>query len=834
MRVVALAVTLAALLQAGTDGLIEGVVRDRVTGEPIVGAVVTILGTSVGTVTDLQGRYRISPVRAGQYDVRFTYIGYRATVVRAVRVLADLRTTLNAELEPSSVEMEAVEVRAVRPLIQRDLAATAFMVGSEKMALLPVSTVNDVLALQPGTTAEGNVRGGKTTDVVFLIDGLPVMDVLGGGASASVPRSAITGITLQTGGFDAEYGNAQSGVVNIVTRAPSRTTRWVVRHERDNWVGGLNDEHSGWIETEVAGSGPLIGDRLHFFTANVLHTDETRWWQDFQRQVSAPVVTEFSGISKLEWDVGSSDRLSLQAIYSWRRWRDYEFSWRFNLAGLPERERRAGRGTVQYVTSPAMGLTVKGTASLYAQQSKIGDERIGGQPTAYEYDFFLRYIVRGKRHWWSDARQFVWTARVEAVYDGWKDQMWKIGAELHQYDLRSDLQKVEPQRTYFGKPIVGAPLLNFSNGYSYRPRSGSVYVQDKAQVESEGSILTAGIRWDFLDPLACRPIVEFIPTMPGEYRQMVVGDAPATFKQQISPRLSYTAPVGPRVFVFMNVGHYFQFPLFDQLYAGLRPEVIAGSSKNVSAGNPDLQPERTVAWELGLKVSLDDMTVGSVTYYRKRMTNQLDAKTLIPFDSKSAGDYGFAAYVNNAEAKAEGVEVIMTRESGERLRGSLSYTLMFTEGVTEAAEQGINYAQWGFPVAAESYALSWDQRHTIKADAEWSLWNRLHLNAVLLYNSPRPYTYYPTRDGYQQLDTTKAFLPNNRRMGHVWFINFKASLDFPINSQGMLTLFADGRNILGRSNVRWMDSNGRVGGELGDPSATYDPRRVRIGLEMRL
>jgi outer membrane receptor protein involved in Fe transport len=827
-------VLLVSVLWAGTDGLIEGVVRDRSTGEPVIGATVTVVGTMLGAVTDTDGRYRIGQIRAGLYDVKVSHLGYRATIVRAVRVLADLRTVVNADLEPTAVEMEAVEIRAVRPLIQRDLAATAFMVGSEKMDLLPISTVQDVLALQPGTTNEGNVRGGKTTDVVFLVDGLPVMDVLGGGSSASLPRSAITGITLQTGGFEAEYGNAQAGVVNVVTRAASRMPRWSIRHERDNWLGKLNQEHSGWVETELAGSGPILEDRLYLFTANVLHTDETRWWQDFQRQVASPIVTEVSGLTKLESTPGSADRLSLQAIYSWKKWRDYEFSWRFNLSGLPARERTAARGTLQYATSPLPGLTLIGTASVFAQRSQIGEGRIPGDPSPYEYDFFLRYVVRGTRYWWADARQLVGTLKLESVYDGWKDQMWKMGAEVHQYDLRSELQKVEPQRTYYGKPIASAPMLNFGNSYAYRPRSGSVYLQDKVQVESEGSILTVGVRWEFLDPLAVRPIVEFIPTTPGEYRQVVAGYAPAMLKQQLSPRLSYTAPVSPRTFVFVNYGHYFQFPLFDQLYSGTQPQQLAVGSKNVQAGNPDLQPERTVAWEIGLKLSIDDQTVGSVTHFRKKMTNQLDVKTLIPFDSKSAGNYGFASYVNNAEGRSEGLEVVLTRESGERIRGSISYTLMFTEGVTEAADQGINLAQWGFPVATRPYPLSWDQRHTVKADAEWTMWDFVHLNAVALYNSPRPFTYYPTRDGYRPLDSSKIFVPNNQRMEHVLFVNVKASIELHLGSSGVLTVYADGRNILGRSNVRWMDSSGRVGGELGDPSATYDPRRVRLGLEWRM
>jgi hypothetical protein len=109
-------------------------------------------------------------------------------------------------------------------------------------------------------------------------------------------------------------------------------------------------------------------------------------------------------------------------------------------------------------------------------------------------------------------------------------------------------------------------------------------------------------------------------------------------------------------------------------------------------------------------------------------------------------------------------------------------------------------------------------------------WN-IQGNAVVLYNSPRPYTYYPTRDGFTPIDTIHVFIPNNRRMSDNLFVNLKMSKKLTLDSEGryVLTVYFDARNLLNKLNVRWMDSSGKIGGELGDPGAYYDPRRIRIG-----
>ncbi|RPI05089.1 MAG: TonB-dependent receptor [Ignavibacteriae bacterium] len=817
----------------GVTGTIDGKVTDKHTKEALAGVNVLVTGLNQGMMTDEKGMFKITNVRAGSYTLRISLIGYRTIMMTEVVVLPDLRTTLTIEMEQATVEMEGIEIRAERPLFQKEQASTAFQVNAVKLEQLPIQRFQDVLLLQPGVTREGNVRGGKAQEVAYLIDGIAVQDVLSGGIGSNLPKSAVTGLTMMTGGFEAEYGTSLSGVVNVITKTGTNEHQFGFRYEKDDWLPeSLNKQIDHATELEFSLSGPLIQDKLFYFSANNLLASDTRWWQDFWHFFRPSVQSDFSGITKIEFVPVSTLRLSLQGIYSIQDWRDYEFSWRYNLDGLPPRSKRSVRlaALISHTISNSSYYTF--SASVFNQQNRIGrGNKADLQPVPYEYDLFLRYIVAGSRNWWADSRQTIYSLKGDFTSQILEGHLFKVGAEFNYYDVFSDLVKYEPQLTYFGKPIANAPMLNYSNSFNYYPQSGSFYIQDKIQLRQDGSILSIGCRWDFLDPKAERPIVEYIPVSQNDYNQQVKEWKKATRKQQVSPRISFAGPIGPSSYVFVNYGQYFQFPLFNQLYSGINPAQIFSGAKNVQAGNPDLEPERLIAWEMGYKYGLREDMYASVTYFQKQTKNQVDSKTLIPFDSKSAGDYGFATYVNTAEATASGLEFVVSRERSGSTSGTLSYTYMVAEGLSEYVDQGINQAQWGFPLVPHPYPLSWDQRHTVKLDANVLLTKDIHANFIAVYSSPKPYTYFPTRDGFTPMDTLAAFLPNNDRMGNVVEIDVKLYRDFRLGTDNpvMLTLYADISNLLNSKNVRWKDSNGRIGGELGDPSAYYESRRVRVG-----
>lgn len=821
------------ILFSGVNGSLEGKISDAASKEYLISVTVQIVGTTMGTVSNIDGYYRINNIRAGVYDVKYTILGYKTVIMKSVTIYADLRTRMDVQLEQSTVELNAVEIISQKPLIQKDQPSTAFSIGEIKLEKLPVTTFQEILSLQPGVTLEGNVRGGKTNEVIYLVDGVPVQDYVAGGLGTELPKSSIGGMTIYTGGFEAEYGNAMSGVINVITKGGDNTHRISFRFEKDNWIPSKwNKQVDQHNEAEVSFSGPVLQNQLYYLSATTVRASNSRWWQDMNNFFASPNSAEISGMAKLDYTLSETMRLTGQGIYAYKDWRDYEFSWRYNLDGLPQRKRLSLRGVLTLTQTVSEHSAYSLSFTHFYMQNRFGEstkQEIEIQP--YQYDIFLRYVVDGRKNWWANIQQLVQTVKGDYTSQLDEAQLFKVGFEYNLYDIFYDLVKFEPQRTYFGKPIENAPLLNFSNLYEYLPRSGSVYVQDKIRFSLDGSILSLGVRWDFLDPRAERPLVEYIPTTNNEFQQQVVGYKKTKLKHAFSPRVAFAAPMGPSSMFFVNFGLYFQYPLFEYLYTGINPPQIQSGARSVMTGNPDLEPERTTAWEIGYKHAVTEHYVGSITFFRKNVKNQIDSKTLIPFDSKSGGDYGFAQYVNNANAEAQGIEFVLSRERDELLSGSISYSFMYTEGSSEVANQSINQAQWGFPIKATSFPLSWDQRHSVKLDLETTLPYDVVVNGIIWFNSPKPYTYFPTRDGFTPLDSTKDFLPNNSRMKNILFGNLKLSKDFRFDNHNDLTvnIYLDARNIFNTKNIKWIDSNGRIGGELYDPSAYYDLRRVRVG-----
>ena len=199
------------------------------------------------------------------YTVKITMIGYRSHIVKNVDIIADHKTTLNIKLQQEAIKGETVVVTAERPLIQPDVTSSIHFVSKNEIALLPVSSFKEIMELQPGVASGGHIRGGKATEVLYLIDGIPIQQAIAGGAAADLPKGALEEITLQTGGFNAEYGNAMSGILNITTPTGSNDFRC--------WIRGVDDrigyeESNKWRQYEFFASGSIYNflfEILDFF-----------------------------------------------------------------------------------------------------------------------------------------------------------------------------------------------------------------------------------------------------------------------------------------------------------------------------------------------------------------------------------------------------------------------------------------------------------------------------------------------------------------------------------------------------------------------------------------
>ena len=148
-------------LFAGSTGKIAGIVKDKSTGDVLIGVNITLEGTTLGASTDIDGTFIILNVPPGTYVVDAQYIGYSNTITKNVQVNIDLTTELDITLQEEALEMkEAVTVVAQQDLVTKDLTASTATVNSERIDALPVTEISEVLELQAGYV-DGHARGGR-------------------------------------------------------------------------------------------------------------------------------------------------------------------------------------------------------------------------------------------------------------------------------------------------------------------------------------------------------------------------------------------------------------------------------------------------------------------------------------------------------------------------------------------------------------------------------------------------------------------------------------------------------------------------------------------------
>ncbi len=258
LMLIALAFPVAAFAQS--TGKLSGRVLDSETGEGLPGATVLIVGTQFGTAADFDGNYTILGLPVGNYDVQVSFVGYQTSTVTDVEINSGYTRELNFTLSPGEL-LEGVVVEYQRPLIQKDALGTPRVVSGEEIQNLPVRGVAAIAAIQSGVVSdEGsgtlNIRGGRSSDVIYFVDGVKIT------GSLAVPQSAIQEQEMIIGGLPAKYGDAIGGVISVSTRNAS--TKFFGSIEA--LTSEVLDDY-GYNEVEATLGGPILGNKLGFFVS---------------------------------------------------------------------------------------------------------------------------------------------------------------------------------------------------------------------------------------------------------------------------------------------------------------------------------------------------------------------------------------------------------------------------------------------------------------------------------------------------------------------------------------------------------------------------------------
>jgi len=206
------------MVWGGSSGKLTGHIVDKKSNEPLIGVNIIIQGTTMGSATDFEGYFVIINIPPGTYDVRLSSVGYGSKVVRGIEISSEQTTTLNENLSEEVIMGSEVVVIAEKPIVDTRQTSAVSIMSKEQISVMPVQNLQDIVNLQAGVV-DGHFRGGRIGEVQYQVDGVSVNNPLTNAPAVSLDRSVLQEVQVISGTFDAEYGQAMSGVVNAVLRS---------------------------------------------------------------------------------------------------------------------------------------------------------------------------------------------------------------------------------------------------------------------------------------------------------------------------------------------------------------------------------------------------------------------------------------------------------------------------------------------------------------------------------------------------------------------------------------------------------------------------------------
>ncbi|MBC8401734.1 MAG: TonB-dependent receptor [Candidatus Marinimicrobia bacterium] len=771
---------------AGTTGKIAGRITDAKTGNPLPGVNVIVEGTTLGAATDLSGDYIILMLPPGVYSVVARMMGYDPLKYDQVRISIDKTRRLDFQLNEAVLEMgEEVTIVAERPLVQMDLTSTQSVISAETISMLPVENFNDVVNLQAGVV-EGHFRGGRKGEVMYMIDGIPVNDVFSGEAAFQVENSAISELEVISGTFNAEYGQAMSGIVNIVTKEGGKEYHgkatvyfgdYLSSHKDIFWnIDKINPTYNGQLSL----SGPLLpflGDKISFFaTARYYDTEgyiygkdvfspndssdfqagaaNTEAWMieahgkqyPFSEEIAQQLIEQADAVA-----MNPNKRISIQGKFTFKPWTadkfDYEIFYEKNKKRYYSHEFRLNPEAVyrrfddgikhSFSWIHMFGSRTFSTLKLSHFEHKY-------RQYVYEDLFDVRYNVPEQRLQGKGVNAFN-TAGL---------QKWQLHrstrTSLAKFDLTSQITKVHQLRSGLEmkvhklwlheykvvseQPDRMSPLTSFNNNlYTHYPYEFAGYIQDK--IELDYMIVNAGVRFDYFNSKGQVPVNFKEPqTSPTE---------DACIATQVSPRFGLAYPITNQGKIHVSYGHFFQIPKLEHLFTNPEfdifelqsmPDPPPNSTLNI-VGNANLEPERTVAYEIGLQQQISEDFALDITAFYKDIRNLLGTEVL--FD---IGSNRYFRYINIDYGNIRGITLGLEKRQSGGIGASLDYTFQIAKGNHSDPKDAYNDVKGNREPTKQVLPLDWDRRHQLNMTVTLTPLPQFALSIIGRLGTGLPYT----------------------------------------------------------------------------------------------
>jgi outer membrane receptor protein involved in Fe transport len=871
-------------INAGTTGKLAGKVIDSETKEPVIGATILLTGTNYGAVADLDGYYYINNISPGIYSVVVTSIGYHKVTIQKTSIKIDQTTRLDVSITPTSINLGEIVIQAKQPLVTKDLTSTTAIVSAEQLKTMPVENLNQVVNLQAGVV-NGHFRGGRTGEVSYLVDGVTVTDVFNGGLSVEVENNSIRQMEVISGTFNAEYGQAMAGIVNIVTKDGDSKYEGSASAYLGNYFTNNTDIFQNVNKANLNGprdfqltlSGPTqILSNLTFFLTGRYYSDDgymfgRRYYNVYDDRPTFPIA----GNQNVWIDNGTGDSAFVpmnpynkksfngKLTYNFNRWKfsysvfwddnwgkNYNHAYKWTPDAIKNNYRTNTIHSLQisWLPSQSTFTTLKFSSNyhkfwgyLYEDEydPRYVEPNQGTPVTGYTFNQGGNETDRYNRYTQTYIAQIALESQLSI------EHKVKIGAEARLHTIFNSWKTIrdmtQGQIDSTGNAIFtlgySDPNTKYNQSYTRYPFEISAYIQDK--MEYDIMIINAGVRFDYFSSNTDLPVDLRNPlNNPNFANAFLKRDAKSEY--QISPRLGVSFPMSDKGVIHFSYGHFFQIPNFENLYSNYAYIIDQTSSLSSSVGNPELKSQKTVKYELGLQQVIFPEVSIDVSLYYSDIRNLLGMQILKTYEG-----FTFARFINRDYGNVRGVIITLDKRFADYFSAKIDYTYQVAAGNASDPLVEFYNNQADPPVESNKKVvpLNWDQTHTLNASVTIGDPSDWTTGFIFSYGSGAPYTEDPRYSQGLRFENGGR-KPNTINVDLRAIKQFKI-FGFDVSAFALIYNLFDIKNEYGVSST-----TGRAGIDLNtkfaapivgkntieqylkNPADYSSPRRINIGLRV--
>jgi len=843
MRTLFITITIMGVLFA-SNGKITGKVAENETGSPAIGVNVILVDTYLGSATDENGRFTILNIPPGTYSIRVDAIGFATITMKDVRVTTAQTTELSFILEEAVIEGQEVTVIAERPLVQKDLTASQRVTTAKEIEDMPVESFLGVLTTHAGVSqgAGGalHVRGGRSNEVGYYIDGVSVSNPFYTNSLAvSVSNKALEEMKLVSGAFNAEYGNAMSGVVNVTIKDGGKNYDGSLSYYTGDYSSSAHDIFPNIDDQDITANStldgfisgpvlPFLGDKLTFNVS--LRRSESEGYLYGIREHNPSDYAYFppsgdwyiqntgdssyvpmnpsqstNALSKITWRVSPTMKISTQSILSKAQSKSYSHAYKYNPDGVGTSFSANNNHSIKinHSLSPKSfyeaNLFISDTDYknyLYEDTTDsryVSTDYINTEPTSATFLFGGTQMGHTYRVSNSVGGKFDFTIQMNDRHE------LKTGFSFRRDDLEERNFSILYNYNYRQPTVLPENESPYHVYYKKEALQYSAYIQDKMEYSS--MIMNLGVRYDVFVPNDSS-ITDLV------YPEAGKNDAQE--KSMISPRVGVSLPITDKGIFHFSYGHFYQMPTLRNLYR----ESYFGAGLAPTVGYPDLKPEKTVLYEFGFQQQFGNLIGMDINLFYKDI-RELLALQSIRYDSPQYGPSNYAIYLNKDYGSSRGLTLSVSKryDPVSKTRIWLDYTYQKSEGNSVKSDAFYFSTLSGIEEEKLIVPLSWDQSHLLNTTVIIGNPGGTTLGLIGKISTGWPYTpSIPTANYVPE--------PNSGRKPIQRNMDLKIERRVSIGSR-KVSLFARVYNLFDIRNARY------VFDDTGSPKYTYEYRSIQ-------